>query len=201
MSKVTGQVWKVFDKPFRGKVLYSIRLENDPIYYRMNENRNAGVVEPGNYVEFEADTNPDGKSANVKGAIKRVEAAPAPAATPAAGAGWQGGGNPNREHHIHYQSARKDALTFVQIALTSGAIALPAKASAKLAAVEALVDSYTALYLEDVATGGAVTRTTERAYAEEQANEAPVPQPGKPKKAPRVPEPADEDGFDEDDDE
>lgn len=195
MSKVTGQVWKLFDKEFRGKMLWSFRLENDPIYYRMNENRNAGIVEPGNYIEFTAETNSDGKSAQVKGNVGRVEPAKAPA--PASGAGWQGGSNPARETSIHYQSARKDALTLVELAITTGAITLPAKAAAKLAALEALVDAYTAQYLEDVATGGAVTRTTERAYAEEQAE--PTPAPGKSKK-PRPP--ADEDDeFDDGDDE
>ena len=28
MSRVTGQVFKVYDKNFRGKMLYSVKLEN-----------------------------------------------------------------------------------------------------------------------------------------------------------------------------
>lgn len=195
MSKVTGQVWKLFDKEFRGKKLWSFRLENDPLYYRLNEDRNAGVVEPGNYVEFDAETNSDGKSAQVKGKVSRVQPAQAPAQ--ASGAVYSGGGT-GRDASIQYQSARKDALVFVQLAVTSGAIALPAKTSAKLAALEALVDAYTAQYLEDISTGGAVTRTTERAYAEEQAE--PTPAPGKPKKQARAPvEAEDDDGFEDDD--
>lgn len=187
MSKVTGQVWKVMDKEFRGKMLYSFRLESDPIYYRMNENRNAGVVESGSYIEFEADYNSDGKSAQVKGTPKKVT----PAAPQAAPAGVQGGyNNPGRDASIHYQSARKDALLFVQIALANGAITLPAKASAKLAALDALVDSYTALYLEDIATGGAVTRSTQRAYEEEQET---APQPNKKKAVAVVADDEDED--------
>lgn len=191
MSKVTGQVWKVMDKEFRGKMLYSFRLESDPIYYRMNENRNAGVVESGSYIEFEADYNADGKSAQVKGTPKKVT----PAAPQAAPAGVQGGysGGTSRDASIGYQSSRKDALLFVQIALANGAITLPAKASAKLAALDALVDSYTALYLEDISTGGAVTRSTQRAYEEEQET---APQPNK-KKAVAV----NDDDDDSDDDE
>ena len=196
MSKVTGQVYKLFDRDFRGKTLWSFRLENDPIYYRMDENRGAGIVEPGNYIEFEANPNPDGKSAQVTAKPTRVEPAKAsPAAAGAVSAGRGGYGSPEREASIHYQSARKDALLFVQIALANGAIVLPAKASAKLAAVEALVDSYTALYLEDISTGGAVTRSTQRAY---EVEEEATPKVGKAKKKAAVADEDDEFG-DEDD--
>lgn len=164
MPKVTGQVFKIYDKEFRGKMLYSIKLEDDPIYYRMNEARHAGIAEAGNYIEFEATPNPDGKSATVKGAPTLVQK---PAAS-AASSGPSGGTfNAGREQSIHYQSARKDALVFVQLALTNGAVKLPAAAAKKLKALEALVDVYTALYLEDIATGGAVSRATAAAYSED----------------------------------
>lgn len=194
MSKVTGQVYKLFDKQMGRRTLWSFRLENDPVYYRMDENRGAGIVEPGNYIEFEAALNNDGKSAQVQGPPTRVEPAKAPAA--ASGVNYSGGSHSDRESSIHYQSARKDALVFVGLALTNGAVVLPAKASAKLAALDALVDSYTAMYLEDISTGGAITRATERAYAEEQVEEA-APKPSK-KKAAR-PAADDDDEFEGDD--
>jgi hypothetical protein len=99
---------------------------------------------------------------------------PAPvqaAAAPATGAVYQGGGGSARETSIHYQSARKDALQFLGIAVPAGAIVLPAKAAAKLKALDALVDFYTALYFEDIATGGAVTRAQEAAYSETDGDE------------------------------
>ena len=204
MSKVTGQVFKLYEKNLGRKILWSFRLENDPVYYRMDENRGAGIVEPGNFVEFEAELNFDGKSAQVKEPPRRVEPAKAPAA--ASGANYSRGGDPSREQSIHYQSARKDALLLMQIALANGAIALPAKQGAKLAALEALVDSYTALYLEDISTGGAVTRATERAYADEQGEAEPTPQP-KAKKSAAKPgargpaiEADEDDGFEGEDD-
>ena len=166
MAKVTGQVFKAYDKAWGNKVLYSLKLEDDPIFYRMNENRGAGIVEPGNWIEFEADPNSDGKSATVKGPPKLLPK-PAAAAAPSGGAVNSGGGASVRETSIHYQSARKDALQFVQIATASGAITLPAKAAGKLKALEALVDYYTALYFEDIGTGGAVTRAQEAAYSED----------------------------------
>lgn len=169
MSKVTGQVFKVYDKDFRGKKLYSVKLEDDPIYYRMNENRHAGVVESGAFIEFDAEPNSDGKSATVKSAPKVVAPPQSTAAAPASG-----GLSVGREASIHYQSARKDALTIVGLAISSGAVKLPAAAAKKLKALEALVDSYTASYYEDIATGGAISRATAAAYADEQGPEETV---------------------------
>lgn len=163
MPHVTGQVFKIYDKEFRGRKLYSIKLEDDPVYYRMNENRNAGIAEAGNFIEFDAEPNPDGKSATVKGAVKL---AAKPQSSPA-NTGGGGGFSAARETSIHYQSARKDALVFVGLAVSSGAVKLPAAAAKKLKALEGLVDAYTAQYLEDITTGGAVARATAAAYNED----------------------------------
>jgi hypothetical protein len=169
MPHVTGQVFKIYEKEFRGKKLYSIKLEDDPVYYRMNETRNAGIAESGNFIEFEAEPNPDGKSAQVKGPVK---AASRPAAQAAVATAVGGGFSAGREASIHYQSARKDALVFVSLLATTGAVKLPAKQALKLKALEALVDAYTAQYLEDIATGGAVARATAAAYSEEAAEDS-----------------------------
>jgi hypothetical protein len=199
LSKVTGQVYKLFDKNFRGKTLWSFRLENDPIYYRMDENRGAGIVEPGNYIEFDANLNSDGKSAQVTGPPTKVVPA-SPVAGGAVATPGRGGNYADRESSIHYQSARKDALVFVGMAVSAGAIVLPAKTSAKLAALEALVDAYTAQYLEDISTGGAVTRAVQRAYDEDtKETEERVPKPGKKQKAAPPPEADDDDEYGDDD--
>lgn len=161
MPRVTGQIFKIFDKNLGRKTLYSIKLEDDPIYYRLNENRYPGIAEAGNWVEFEATPNADGKSAQVVGAPKKLEK-PATVETGNSGGGF----NASREAGIQYQSARKDALQFVAIAVGQGAIKLPAKQSGKLKALEALVDTYTALYYEDIGSGGAVARATAAAYAD-----------------------------------
>jgi len=196
MAKVTGQVFKVYEKQWAGKILFTAKLEGDPIYYRMNENRGAGIVESGNYVEFDAEPNADGKSATVKSKptlLPRPAAAPPLAAATGAANVYAGGGGGARETSIHYQSARKDALQFVALAVSNGAIALPAKVAAKLKALDALVDFYTALYFEDIGTGGAVTRATQAAYAEDE-------QPAK-KKAKAAAVEADSEADDEEDDE
>jgi hypothetical protein len=195
MSKVSGQVFKVYDKQWGNKTLFSLKLENDPIFYRMNENRGAGIVEPGNWIEFDANPNSDGKSATVTGKPSIIAPPAQAASAPATGAVYQGGGGSARETSIHYQAARKDALTLLGIAIPAGAIVLPAKAAAKLKALDALVDFYTALYFEDTSTGGAVTRAQEAAYTETDEDD----KPAKAKKSKAAVEV--EDSDDEDDDE
>lgn len=167
MAKVTGQVFKVYEKEFRGKKLYSVKLENDPIYYRMNEKRHAGVAESGNYIEFDAEPNSDGTSATVKSAPTLVAPPQSTAAAPASG-----GLSVGREASIQYQSARKDAVHFLEVAIAAGAVKLPAAQAKKLKALEALLDSYTASFYEDIGTGGAISRATAAAYADEAAEEA-----------------------------
>ena len=151
MAKFQGQVFKVYEKTFSGKPSYSIKLEDNPIYFRTNAKRFAGIAEPGNMIEFEAEMNADGKSANVQGDITKMAKAAAAAASAASPAGA-------RDTSIQYQSARKDALQLVQILLTAGAVKLPAKQAAQVSVIESITDKYTALFFEDIATLGAVTR-------------------------------------------
>lgn len=175
-SKVQGVVYKVFPKTWPSKrpggkpnTTYSIKLENDPFYYRtprVSEKPGsdgmsfAGIAEPGNTVEFEVDPIND-NSAQIVGDVKKVEAQTAtvaslPGTQPSASASASSGGT--REASIHYQSSRKDALAFLDIAVRANAVKLPAKESAKLEALEALADFYTSAYFSDVATFGAVAR-------------------------------------------
>lgn len=154
--RVEGEVFKVYSKDFRGKTNYTIKIDNDPIWYRCGTSRYAGVAESGNKITFEAEMNPDGSSATVKTAPTLVVPAPPTAAAPVAAAG---GGD--RQSSISYQSSRKDALQFLELALTNGAIVLPAAKAKKLGALEAALDRYTAQFFEDIATLGAITREAE----------------------------------------
>jgi hypothetical protein len=134
---------------------YSVKLDGNPIFYRLYENRYSGVVEEGKTIEFEATPNSDGKSANVvKGTIR--EFVPAQAAAP--GAPALGNPNDGRQNSIVYQSSRKDAVAFVDILLREKAVKLPkAQADAK-GAIEALLDRVTAQFFNDTQTLGAVVR-------------------------------------------
>ena len=177
--RVTGRVKKVYDKKWpAGNTTYSITLEDHAPFYRMprgpkkgsDGERFAGIVEPGNLVTFEA-TQIDEKSMQITG---RITAAEEPkqsggAAAPAAG----GGSYAARDSSIQYQSSRKDALQFVDLLVRTSAVKLPEKQAAKLEAIEALVDHYTAQFTRDINTMGALARAdgTDEAEGGESSSE------------------------------
>lgn len=153
MAQVTGKVYKIFPKEFSGKMNYSIKLEDNPIYYRAGTKSWAGIAEPGNTVTFEAEINSDGKSAKIVGDVTKARAEP--------GAGIPSTGGGGREASIHYQSSRKDAVEFLKLAFQTEAIVLPKATKGRLGILEAALDKYTAQFYEDIGTLGAVARTAE----------------------------------------
>jgi hypothetical protein len=157
-NRVEGVVYKIYDRQFRGRPSYTIKIDNDPIWYRAGEKRFAGIAESGNRVAFNAEMNPDGTSAKVVGEVTLASPAPVAAnGTPASG----GGGD--RNNSIVYQSSLKAALNLVSIMAQTGALKLPAAQAKKVGAIEAAVDRYTAMFFDDVFTLGAVTREAEGA--------------------------------------
>lgn len=161
MTTKTGQVYKIFTKEFPGKggkkgnTWFSIKLEGDDTYYRCKGN-DPGDIE-GKTVSFEA----DGDQVTSKPVVKEEVPVAASLQTPPPKGGNVSGGavlGSAREASIHYQSARKDALQFLDILTRTGAVKLPAKEAAKLEALEALADSYTASFFADISSFGAVAR-------------------------------------------
>lgn len=164
-NRIEGVVYKVYDRDFRGQKSYTIKIDNDPIWYRCGTKRFAGIAESGNRVAFNATMNPDGTSAKVEGEVTLAAKAPAAASgTPNAGG--------DRNNSIVYQSSRKDALELVTLLVSSGALKLPSAQAKKAGAVEAAVDRYTALFFDDVFTLGAVTREAEGDGASADEDEA-----------------------------
>jgi len=164
MAQVQGKVFKVYDKVFSGKTNYSIKLEDNPIYYRAGGKRWAGIAEPGNVVSFDAEVNDDGKSARITGDVKKAAASPQ-------GAAPNLGGGGARESSIHYQSSRKDALEFVKLAVSVGAIDVGKTKAKQLGVLEAALDRYTAIFFDDIGTLGAVARASEAEGAAEAAGD------------------------------
>lgn len=168
--QVRGVVFKIYDKAFpasRGKpatTFFSIKLEDNPIYYRTKTERYAGIAEPGQEIEFEANLAADGKSADVvQGSVKKV------AHTVGSTGGTDSGAVSNRQNSIEYQSARKDAIAFLGVALGVEAVKLPAKQADKLDALDALLDAYTSQFFSDIAVLGAVARVTANETPQEDA--------------------------------
>lgn len=150
---IKGEIQFVNEKEWKGKTLYSFKLQDDKTYYRTGTKKPKGV-EKGNVVSFEAEENEDGRSANVDNdTFKVIGKGSSGSSCGSSG----GGGSTNAD--IQYQSARKDALTLVQLFVAAGALKLPAKEAAKAEALEALVDKYTALYYVDIGTKAAVARS------------------------------------------
>lgn len=165
MAKVQGVVFKVYPKEFPAKggkpavTWYSIKLEDDKVYYRCKAERYAGIAEAGNRIELEHNgVAEDGSQAEVVKGSVRLAAKPVLAGTGSSSASVVNSSGPSRESSIHYQSARKDALQYVDIMVRANAIKLPAKESARLAALDAIVDRITAQYFDDIGNFGAVAR-------------------------------------------
>lgn len=147
MSKITGQVFKVYPSKFK-RGSFQIKLENDPVYYNT---RKPGPAEPGLTVTFEAEPYNE-KQWDIQGdvAVVRAPAGPAPVSA---------GGGGARDASIGYQSARKDALVFLGVLLQHGALDLSkAKAAAKVGILEAALDKYTAQFYTDIGELGALAR-------------------------------------------
>lgn len=172
MAKVTGQVYKVYSKIFKGKTNYTVKLDGVDVWYRCGDS-NPGNIE-GKAVSFTAgEETQSGNStaAYIKGKIEVLDNSAPPASGPPGKAPSFG----KNEPAIHYQNAAGRALTMVQILLASNALKLPTKQAAILEVVEAAVDHYTAQFFEDITTFGAVARangTTEDAEAPKEKPES-----------------------------
>ena len=163
-----GVVFKVYNKAFSGRETFTIKLDGIKIWLRCNTERYAGIAEPGNRITLEADMLPDGESAKVVPGSVKLAGAPAPVAasgTPVT-AGY---GDPGRQNSIVYQSSLKAALDTVAMLLQTGALDLKKVQSKKAGIIEAAIDRYTAQFFNDVNTLGAVTRESESADAETEA--------------------------------
>lgn len=157
MAQVQGTVFRIYDKQFSGRMTHTVKLDGDPLYYRMNNNRYAGIVEPGNLISFEATPNPDGTSAKMTSVPVIVKPSSPAAATPAAGGYADNKGGLQQR----YQGALERAISMVKLLADTGSLKLPTAINARAGIVEAAVDRYTAQFFEDTNTLGAVTREAE----------------------------------------
>jgi hypothetical protein len=133
MSIVSGVVYKVFEKQFGNKSLYSIKLDGDASYYGTGESKPA--VQPGNKVSFSYTVNEKGYPNAVVDTIKVDESAPAPrASTPApakGGENWEARKeywdskdkrDLDMETEYRYRSASSQAIQLLQVAADAEAL-------------------------------------------------------------------------------
>lgn len=160
-----------------GTTFRNIKLEGDKVYYRLGTAEfPAGVVKAAD-VEFEiSKMNDDGKSADIDLKTLKVlakvvaspEAAPVSVRVTKDPVDWAA-----KDASIQYQSARNAAIDWTKFLVEREIVKVPAKAADKLAAIEAILDGYTAQFYMDVGTKGAVARAMDG----ETPAEAPQPDP------------------------
>jgi hypothetical protein len=155
---IKGIVQFYNEKPWSGNgksvVFYSIKLEGDKTYYRFGSKKPPTFVKQGASLEFDAKPNDDGKSAEVDVAtLKEVAGPPKDAAKPSVG-GFTG----KDTDSIHYQNARGHAVTYLGLVVANGGVVLPKAKADIMAAMDGLLDVYTAKFYADITTKGAVGR-------------------------------------------
>lgn len=161
MATVKGQLFKVYEKQWQNKVLRSLKLEDNPIYYRWGDKPLPAGVVSGAFLEFNAEPKDD-KSAQIKGDIT---IATKPTAAAGASAAPTSVGSPGREASIHYQSAQKFGVEMAKAVFPL--VVGKAKPADQVGIFEGLVDKYTALAFADIANFGAVARANGAAEASE----------------------------------
>lgn len=166
MSKIKGIVSYVGSNAWKGKTLYSLRVQNEDKWFNLGETPTSAAK--GDFIEFEY-TEHNGKNNIVGGSIVRLDSAPSvvvgastvPSRT--FGSAPRKSGNKddywekrldfdlakdayhkNNDIKIQYQSARNAAISVVDILVREKALKLPAKepADAILGKIEDLTNEF-----------------------------------------------------------
>lgn len=167
-----GVVFRVTEKAWSDFVFYTVKLDGVDGWYRMGKERYANIIEPGNTVKFGWKQDDNGNLVVVPGHVSLIAAgngAPPPPSKPKATPKATGGGGSNqmskqdwaeKDLSIQYQSARKDALQYLSLVIDQESFKLPAKTKPveRLAALDGLLDLYTAKFFTDIAGRSALAR-------------------------------------------
>lgn len=194
MKTQTGVVFRVHTKDYRGKNLYSFKLDGggDNEWFRLGENRREGTVEEGYEIKlgYTEDRNGNLQVEKVKVLAKGepVQAKSKSRGKSSYSKSSGGGAKGNsvdwaaKDAAIQYQSSRKDALEFVKMGVELKSIKLPAatKIAERIAALEGYVDLYTAKFFLDIASQGALSRADDELEVQDEAEEAPKAKKAKP---------------------
>lgn len=146
MSTITGVVTKIWANQTKVGTTYAIVVDN--VRYGLYKTKPS--CSEGDYVTFEAEQKGDFWNADPK-TIKKAEGGPTQPAVASTGGGSYATKQDDRQDSIIYQSSRKDALHFLEIAVAAGVVDLGTKtAGKKIEALNLFVDKQTQRYFEDV---------------------------------------------------
>lgn len=147
-------------KEFRGSTLYSFKLDGDDTWYGCGESKPG--FSAGDMVMFDCNTM-NGRTTVMMESIKMKKGEAPVAAPKPAGKAWGGKKDPAKDQYwtdreakddarqkaITYQAARKDALTFLEMAVQAEGVKLPAASNKKYDALMAMVDELTLKFYHD----------------------------------------------------
>ena len=165
METAQGIVFRVFEKEFNGKMLYTLKFDGDDNYYRLGEKRYAGTIESGYEVKVAFET----KGANnlVRKVKLIAKGEPVEPKSPGGGKSRPGGGSKGsggtdwaaKDQNIQYQSARNAAIEMVKMLLEQNGLEFPkgvtkTNVKGRGEIIDGMVDVYTAKFFEDC-TGNA----------------------------------------------
>lgn len=161
MGQVTGTVKFFNEKPWNNKILYSVKLQGDNNLYRLGEDAMGLAEGVAAHITFDTKEKNGQKTYHITAVdVQQKQQRAAPGAPANSGGG---GGGVDRNASIVYQSSRKDALQFLALLIGQDIVKLPAKTKVqeREVAVNGLLDKYTAQFVADVESQGAVVRHKE----------------------------------------
>lgn len=176
MSNFTGFIEKIGIKTGTSKrgqwKLYSFKMSD--VEHWLSAGFDAPAAKEGDYVSIEAEQNDKGYWDVTS--LKQVKNAPAKTGSATAANSPAKG----TQTSIHYQSARKDAISVIELLLTHKALPMSAAATAAGTAkryeeITALVDKLTVRYFNDAETHRILEDVTDEGSTKEEAEEVPSP--------------------------
>lgn len=181
MNNNKGTVAFVNEKVFNNSVLHSFKLRDDNTLYMCGKDKPA--IAKGNYIEFEAYEDSQGRTVVVPATITVREAEVLQPGTVTSGkpaysayrkpfgktdAGakdeyWKKREESDnaRQKTIEYQAARNSAIAAATVILSNSALKLPAKEADKYAAVMGLIGDLTARFFAETSSLGETPVTAE----------------------------------------
>lgn len=160
MSIYKGTVQKTYEKVFSGKTLFSFTLRGTKGFFRTGQTR--PTFKEGGYISFEAD---DGLNVDVSTieSLSHKEPEITDSSKPVAAYVDR---EDFRQRSIIYQSARKDALEFLNIEMAQDALKLPSNMPKRRGALLAELDTLTMRFFGDTANLGHKDETEEMVEAD-----------------------------------
>jgi len=152
-----GRIEFLNEKPWGNKTLYSLKLSGDNTLYMCGGDK--PQASRGDYVNFDVSVNQKGQAIVGAKTLKVMESEVNTPQTAGVSRSFTTPFKKNdddRQRRIEWQAARNSALTAAGLLLGGGALKMPAKETAKYAAIMAMIADLTKQFFNETATLGEV---------------------------------------------